>query len=86
MSSTATLCLHITSNPGGYLSATYGLVWFILWILCKDPDPKDLYGIYKCRRCGQNKTTFELRQLRSADELETVFIECYICRFTWREN
>jgi DNA-directed RNA polymerase subunit M/transcription elongation factor TFIIS len=50
-------------------------------------DPKDLEdGFYECDRCGKNKTTFESRQLRSADEPATTFITCHLCRFTWKEN
>jgi hypothetical protein len=50
-------------------------------------DPKDIEdGFYECERCGQNKTTFESRQLRSADEPATTFITCHLCRFTWKEN
>jgi transcription elongation factor S-II len=50
-------------------------------------DPKDLEdGFYECDKCGQKKTTFESRQLRSADEPATTFITCHLCRFTWKEN
>jgi DNA-directed RNA polymerase subunit M/transcription elongation factor TFIIS len=50
-------------------------------------DPKDMDdGLYECDRCGQKKTTFEERQLRSADEPMTNFITCHICRLTWKEN
>jgi hypothetical protein len=50
-------------------------------------DPKNLEdGFYDCNRCGQKKTTFESRQIRSADEPATNFITCHICRRTWTEN
>ena len=50
-------------------------------------DPKDMEdGFYECDRCGQKKTTFESRQIRSADEPATTFITCHVCRTVWKEN
>lgn len=36
-------------------------------------------GGFKCRRCGSDKTQYQQKQTRSADEPMTVFIECMAC-------
>lgn len=41
---------------------------------------------FKCAKCNQNKTTYFLRQTRSIDEPETVFITCINCGNKWRQN
>ncbi len=42
-------------------------------------------GGFKCRRCGSDKTQYQQKQTRSADEPMTVFIECMACGKRWRE-
>ena len=41
-------------------------------------------GVYKCRKCGGNKTTQFEMQTRSADEPMTLFIHCVNCGNQWR--
>jgi transcription elongation factor S-II len=40
--------------------------------------------LYKCRKCGGNKTTQFEMQTRSADEPMTIFINCVDCGNSWR--
>ena len=41
-------------------------------------------GVYKCRKCGGNKTTQGEMQTRSADEPMTLFITCLECGNQWK--
>lgn len=41
-------------------------------------------GIYRCPRCGSNKTISHRAQTRSADEGETVKVRCTQCGKEWR--
>ena len=41
-------------------------------------------GVYKCRKCGGNKTTQSEMQTRSADEPMTLFIHCVDCGNDWK--
>lgn len=41
-------------------------------------------GVYKCKKCGGDKTTQTEMQTRSADEPMTVFITCVDCGNSWR--
>ena len=45
---------------------------------------KVLSGVYKCRKCGGDKTTQFEMQTRSADEPMTIFITCVECGNRWR--
>ncbi|KAH0577236.1 DNA-directed RNA polymerase subunit [Spironucleus salmonicida] len=39
-----------------------------------------------CEKCGHEKAFFEARQMRSADEGQTVFFECCKCSFKSKQN
>ena len=39
---------------------------------------------FTCRKCRQNKCTFYLQQLRSADEPMTCFVQCITCGNRWK--
>ena len=39
---------------------------------------------FTCRKCKQNKCTFYLQQLRSADEPMTCFVQCVNCGNRWK--
>ena len=41
-------------------------------------------GMFKCGRCGSEKTTNYQKQTRSADEPMTVFVQCTNCPNRWR--
>ena len=41
-------------------------------------------GVYKCKKCGGDKTVQHEMQTRSADEPMTLFITCVTCQNTWR--
>lgn len=41
-------------------------------------------GEFRCRKCGQNKTTHYSLQTRSADEPMTVFVTCLTCSNRWK--
>ena len=41
-------------------------------------------GLYKCRKCGGDKTTQFEMQTRSADEPMTIFIRCVECGNSWK--
>ena len=51
------------------------------WIL---KHTKVTEGVYKCRKCGGNKTTQSEMQTRSADEPMTLFITCVDCGNGWK--
>ena len=51
------------------------------WIL---NHTKVTEGVYKCRKCGGNKTTQSEMQTRSADEPMTLFITCVDCGNGWK--
>ncbi len=42
--------------------------------------------LYTCGRCKQNKASYFLKQVRSADEATTVFFTCLNCGNKWRRN
>lgn len=48
--------------------------------------PQETTDQFKCGKCNDNKTSYYLRQTRSADEPETVFITCVSCGYEWRQN
>jgi len=48
--------------------------------------PQETTDQFRCGKCNDNKTTYYLRQTRSADEPETVFITCVSCGNKWRQN
>ncbi len=39
-----------------------------------------------CPKCGAKEMSFYTRQLRSADEGQTIFIECMACSYKRQEN
>lgn len=41
-------------------------------------------GLFRCKRCKQNKCTYYEMQTRSADEPMTVFVTCTVCDNRWR--
>ena len=41
-------------------------------------------GIFQCKKCGSQKTTFYSLQTRSADEPMTNFITCVKCKNRWK--
>jgi len=41
-------------------------------------------GVYKCRKCGGDKTVQHEMQTRSADEPMTLFITCVTCQNAWK--
>jgi transcription elongation factor S-II len=43
-------------------------------------------SIYTCKKCKQNRCSFEQKQMRSADEAMSEFITCMNCGHAWREN
>lgn len=43
-------------------------------------------GVDPCRTCGSYNTLAVSKQLRSADEPETRFVNCLACGDNWREN
>lgn len=45
---------------------------------------KPTSGVYKCRKCGCDKTTQFEMQTRSADEPMTLFITCVECGNSWK--
>lgn len=47
--------------------------------------PQETTDQFTCRQCKKNQTTYYLRQTRSADEPETVFITCTNCQHKWRQ-
>jgi DNA-directed RNA polymerase subunit M/transcription elongation factor TFIIS len=42
--------------------------------------------MFKCPKCKKNKATYYKMQIRSADEPETTFITCSLCKHNWRMN
>lgn len=46
-------------------------------------EPEVTVGMYTCRKCGSKETISASKQTRSADEPETVRVECLFCSFTW---
>ena len=42
--------------------------------------------LYKCPKCKKNKTTYYKLQIRCADEPETTFLTCVLCKNQWRVN
>jgi transcription elongation factor S-II len=46
--------------------------------------PDDYKSLIQCRKCKQHKVTYTTLQTRSADEPETVFASCTICRHRFR--
>jgi len=46
-------------------------------------DNKKVTDIYKCRKCGEKKSTTTQMQTRSADEPMTIFVTCLICYNTF---
>ena len=48
-----------------------------------EPGP-DYVGMFKCRKCKSNRTTYNQMQLRSSDEPMTTFVFCYNCSNRWK--
>jgi DNA-directed RNA polymerase subunit M/transcription elongation factor TFIIS len=46
-------------------------------------NTKKVTDIYKCRKCGQRKSTTIQVQTRSADEPATIFVTCTVCYHTF---
>ena len=44
----------------------------------------DYQGIFKCRKCNTNKTTYYQLQTRSADEPMTTYVSCMVCNTRWK--
>lgn len=42
--------------------------------------------LHTCRKCGQNKITFYMKQTRAADEPITTFYKCQVCGNGWKTN
>lgn len=40
----------------------------------------------KCPECGNMRASYEMKQIRSADESETRFFTCTECKKKWRED
>ena len=39
-----------------------------------------------CPECGNDRATYQMRQIRAADESETRFFTCTDCGHKWRED
>lgn len=48
------------------------------------PPKSDSKGMFKCRRCKSEDTSYTMAQTRSADEPMTVFVTCNNCSNRWR--
>lgn len=42
--------------------------------------------LHTCRVCGKNNASYEQKQVRSADEPSTIFLECLECHNKWKVN
>jgi len=40
----------------------------------------------RCPECGNDRASFQMQQIRSADESETRFFTCTECGHKWRED
>jgi len=40
----------------------------------------------RCPECGHDRASYEMKQIRSADESETRFFTCTECGYKWRED
>ncbi len=40
----------------------------------------------RCPECGHDRASYEMKQIRSADESETRFFTCTECGHKWRED
>jgi len=40
----------------------------------------------RCPECGHDRASYEMKQIRSADESETRFFTCIECGYKWRED
>jgi DNA-directed RNA polymerase subunit M len=40
----------------------------------------------RCPECGNDRASYEMKQIRSADESETRFFTCTECGHKWRED
>jgi len=40
----------------------------------------------RCPECGNDRASFQMQQIRSADESETRFFTCTECGYKWRED
>lgn len=43
-------------------------------------------ALYRCKKCGESKTTVTERQLRCADEAPTLMISCVNCGYFWTQT
>ncbi|MEZ3143429.1 transcription factor S [Halobaculum sp. MBLA0143] len=39
-----------------------------------------------CPKCGNDRASYEMKQIRAADESETRFFTCTECEHKWRED
>jgi DNA-directed RNA polymerase subunit M/transcription elongation factor TFIIS len=42
-------------------------------------------GLYKCKKCGSDRTVDFSYQIRSGDEPMTIFIDCLDCKYHWKD-
>ena len=49
-------------------------------------DYRKTTDLIKCPKCGARKTEIKLKQTRSADEPETMFIHCVNCGYRWKQS
>lgn len=40
----------------------------------------------RCPECGHDRASYDMKQIRSADESETRFFTCTECGYKWRED
>lgn len=40
----------------------------------------------RCPECGNDRASYDMKQIRSADESETRFFTCTECGYKWRED
>lgn len=62
------------------------------WEGCVDNKPSNkpiiqqaTTDIFKCGKCGESKCTYYTAQTRSGDESTTIFIQCTVCDFHWKQ-
>lgn len=49
-------------------------------------DYRKTTDLIKCPKCGARKSEIKLKQTRSADEPETMFIHCVNCGHRWKQS
>jgi DNA-directed RNA polymerase subunit M/transcription elongation factor TFIIS len=43
-------------------------------------------GVFDCRKCKSNNTSYQEIQTRSGDESSTKFIKCHNCQYQWKSS